>query len=132
VELPAAVRAFLEEPRFAVLATTGRDGRPQQTVMWYALRGDHIMMNTATGRLKDHNVRREPRVSMCVEDGARFVTVRGRMTIVHQGEAAQADILALARRYHPKADPERFSYFRREQRVTLMMSIDWVISSGLA
>jgi PPOX class probable F420-dependent enzyme len=129
-EIPDSVRAFLEEPRFAVLATINANGRPQQTVMWFALRDDHIMMNTAAGRLKDHNVRRDPRVSICIEDGERFVTIRGSVELNDDSDTAQADILALARRYHPGADAERFSYFRRERRETLLMSIDTVVASG--
>jgi predicted pyridoxine 5'-phosphate oxidase superfamily flavin-nucleotide-binding protein len=31
------VRDFLNERRFAVLATINKDGTPQQTVMWYEL-----------------------------------------------------------------------------------------------
>ena len=33
-------RAFLEEKRFAVLATINQDGTPQLTTMWYELQGD--------------------------------------------------------------------------------------------
>ena len=53
-------RAFLNEKRFAVLATINKDGTPQQTVMWYELQGDEIMMNTAHGRLKDRNLAARP------------------------------------------------------------------------
>jgi PPOX class probable F420-dependent enzyme len=99
--LSDAVTAFLNERRFASLATLNRDGTIQQTVMWYELRGDHVMMNTAAGRTKDGNVRRNPRVSMCVEDGYRFVTINGAATIVEDHDTTQADIYALARRYNP-------------------------------
>jgi len=54
--LSTAVRAFLQEPRFLILATSNRDGTPQQSVIWYELQGDEIMMNTARGRLKDRNL----------------------------------------------------------------------------
>jgi len=64
-ELSESVRRFLAEPRFAVLATINADGTPQQSVMWYELRDGYILMNTAAGRVKDLNVRRDPRVSVC-------------------------------------------------------------------
>ena len=48
IVLDEKVRAFLEEKRFAVLATIKRDGSPQQTVMWYELQGDQIMMCLAS------------------------------------------------------------------------------------
>jgi predicted pyridoxine 5'-phosphate oxidase superfamily flavin-nucleotide-binding protein len=50
VRLREDVRTFLEEARFAVLATVNANGSPQQTVMWYELRGDTIVMNTRRGR----------------------------------------------------------------------------------
>lgn len=61
-------QAFLAEKRFAVLATINKDGIPQLSTMWYELQGDEILMNTAAGRLKDRNLRRDPRVSICFED----------------------------------------------------------------
>lgn len=64
-------RAFLDEQRFGVLGTINPDGTIQQTVMWYLLRGDQIVMNTVRGRKKDRNVLRDRRVSICVEDGYR-------------------------------------------------------------
>ena len=51
--LTAAVRHFLETPRFAVIATINEDGSPHQTVVWYLLRGDDIVMNTASCRPDD-------------------------------------------------------------------------------
>ena len=69
VQLSEDVRTFLEEARFAVLGTVNANGSPQQTVMWYELRGDIVMMNTLRGRKKDRNLLRDPRASLCVEDG---------------------------------------------------------------
>ena len=126
---------FLEEPRFAVLATTFPDGRIQQTVMWYALRGDTIMMNTARGRIKDRNIRANPAISLCWEEGYKFLTLSGTVTeMIEDREQALNDIFALARRYNPEAtdaDIDRsFSNFRQEDRVTLIVSIDSVIANG--
>ncbi|MBF6589385.1 MAG: PPOX class F420-dependent oxidoreductase, partial [Ktedonobacterales bacterium] len=77
MRIPEHVRRFLDEPRFAVLATLSPDGTPQQTVIWYELDGDEIVMNTAEGRIKSGNLRRDPRISLCVEDGYRYVTLTG-------------------------------------------------------
>lgn len=129
--LSDAHRAFLEEPRFAVLATAMPDGRIQQSVMWYELRGDTIMMNTLAGRVKLNNVQRDPRISLCLEDGYRYLTIQGRVTdIVDDQETAQADILALARRYHPHRPDEAHSEFTKQQRETLIISIDNVVANG--
>jgi PPOX class probable F420-dependent enzyme len=90
-------RLFLDEPRFAVLATINPDGTPQQTVVWFALQADQIIMNTAKGRLKDLNLRRDARLSFCVEDGYRYLTIRGKATLDEVN--AQRDIETILNRY---------------------------------
>lgn len=128
--LTDAVRAFLDERRFAVLATINPDGSPQQTVMWYELRGDTIMMNTLEGRMKDLNIRRDPRVSVCLEDGYRYVSIHGHVEIIDDHDTSQSDIYALARRYNPDFKDGDYPVFRTQKRLTLLMSIDTVIASG--
>ena len=131
--LSGAGRAFLAEVRFATLATINPDGSIQQTVMWYELRGDHIMMNTARGRKKDLNLVRDPRVSICVEDGYRFVTVAGAAELIDDRETNQADIRALATRYHDAAHAEEMmqSVFASQQRVSILVPLTKVIENGL-
>lgn len=131
VTLSDTARAFLGERRFAVLATINKDGTPQQTVMWYELQGDEVMMNTALGRLKDHNLGRDPRISVCIEDGYRFVTLRGTVTLNHEQDVAQADIKRLAVRYDGAEQAEKSAAnFRREHRITLRMKIDGAMERG--
>jgi PPOX class probable F420-dependent enzyme len=131
VAISRAVRAFLQERRFGVLATINRDGLPQQTAMWYELQGDEIMLNTARGRLKETNLRRDPRVSLCVEDGYTYVTVAGRVRLIDDQETAQADIARLARRYEGAEDAARqIERFRTETRVTIRLAIERAIEDG--
>jgi PPOX class probable F420-dependent enzyme len=126
VQLSDDVQTFLEEPRFAVLATVNANGSPQQTVMWYELRGDTIVMNTKRGRKKDRNLVRDPRASMCIEDGFRYVTLEGSIEFVDDPATAQADIAALARRYHDAAKAEEMAreVFAPHERVTLLLHVD--------
>ena len=126
MQLRDDVRAFLEEPRFAVLATVNANGSPQQTVMWCELRGDTIVMNTRRGRKKDRNLMRDPRASLCVEDGFRYVTLEGSIEIVDDPATGQADIAALARRYHDAAKAEEMAreVFASQERVTLRLHVD--------
>ncbi|HYP41159.1 MAG TPA: PPOX class F420-dependent oxidoreductase [Chloroflexia bacterium] len=126
-ELDDKVRKFLEEKRFAVVATAGKDGMPRQTVMWYELQGDRIMMNTAVGRLKEKNLARDPRVSFCVEDEYKYVTITGRAAeLDYDTERSQADIRALAIRYHGQEKSEEMSrdLFSKQARVTFYMTIE--------
>jgi len=124
------VRRFLSETRFAVLATINADGTPQQTVMWYEVDGDEIVMNTAVGRLKNSNLRRDPRVSICVEDGYAFVTLTGRAHLIDDQPTAQADIRRLAIRYHGAEEGNRQAetQFSQQQRVTIRVPVERVVA----
>src|SRR4051794_22888556 len=98
-ELTPAVRAFLDGPRYAVIATINESGMPQLTAIWYELQGDEVLLNTAAGRLKDRNLRRDPRLCLCVVDGERYVTLYGRATLYDDQAQAHADDVHLAIRY---------------------------------
>ncbi len=132
MELRDDVRAFLDEPRFGVLGTVNANGSPQQTVMWYELRGDMVMMNTLRGRKKDRNLLLDPRASLCVEDGSRYVAIEGSIEMVEDRDTAQADIAALARRYDGSEEGERMAreVFGPQERITLLLSIDRVDVHG--
>ena len=126
------MRRFLEERRFAVVATINENGTPQQTVVWYLLRGDEIMMNTARGRVKDRNLLRDPRLSIVVEDGYRFITIRGEARLVDDQAIAQADIRELAVRYDGEEQAERQmrDQFSREVRVSIYVPLERVTGHG--
>jgi PPOX class probable F420-dependent enzyme len=125
-------RRFLEEPRFAVLATINDDRTPQQSAVWYEPQGDEIMMNTRRGRVKDRNLRRDPRCSICLEDGYRYLTIRGSVTLIDDQSIAQPDIRRLATRYHgpAKAEQQMRNQFSKEERVTIRLTIENVIAYG--
>ncbi|SRR5579875_3748614 len=129
-QLDEKARAFLSERRFAVLATHNADGSIQQTVMWYDLDGDDILMNTAAGRVKEGNLRRDPRVSVCVEDGYRFVTVSGTVQLDDDQAAAQEVIRRLALRYsdNPENIDAETEQFRKQRRVTIRLKPDRIIT----
>ena len=130
--LSADIRAFLKEKRFAVLATINTDGSPQQTIMWYELQGDEIMMNTRDGRVKAGNFRRDPRASICVEEGYRGVTIQGTVRLVEDSEVAQADIRRLAVLNHgPEAgNAMAENTFTKQRRLTIRLPIEHVIPHG--
>ena len=122
-------RAFLEEKRFAVLATINQDGTPQMTTMWYELQGDEIMMNTKVGRAKEHNLRRDQRIAICIEDEYHYLTLSGTAELIDDQPTAQADIRRLAERYH---NPEKAAQmvrdqFSNEQRMTVRLKIERVV-----
>lgn len=132
MSLDANVRRFLDEKRFAVLATINEDNTPQLTVMWYALRDDHIIMNTTLTRLKGRNLQRNPNISICVEDGYRFVSVAGVATLDDDQAISQSDIRALAIRYNGPEEGERQARetFSQQHRVSIYLPVTRVIAYG--
>ena len=118
-----AARDFLAANRFAVLATIDPDGAPHQAVVWYRLDGNELVVNSAEGRRWPANLRRDPRIHLTVEDGYRYVQVRGRVAAVIDDQAiAQADIAEMARRYHAddgdEADRLIRDRFTKQHRVS--------------
>lgn len=127
VELSERARAFLREKRFAVLGTINRDGTPQLTTMWYILENDGtVLMNTRAGRLKERNMRRDPRISICVSDGYTYVTIKGCVEMIDDQQISQRDIFRLSTRYHgeEKARRQMERQFSKEQRITLHLKAD--------
>jgi PPOX class probable F420-dependent enzyme len=130
MSLDANVRDFLNEQRFAVLATINSDGSPQLTVMWYELRDDMIVLNTTLSRVKGKNLQRDPRISICVEDDYRYVTISGVATLNDEQATAQADIRALAIRYHGQEAGARQAdeVFAGQQRVSIYLPTTHVVA----
>jgi PPOX class probable F420-dependent enzyme len=92
---------LLERPNFAHLATLLPDGSPHVTPMWIGVEEDTLTMNTAVGRVKYYNVRRDPRVAISLHDQRdpyAKVIVRGRVLEV-TAEGAVRHIHALSRKY---------------------------------
>ena len=116
---------------FATLATVSADGSPHQAVIWYLVRGDTIVINSAVGRIWPTNLLRDPRCSLAIEHGYDWVGVRGRAEAVTDQPTAQADIAAMARRYH-EDDPETAEAMIRhtfgpQQRISFGIRVDRVI-----
>src|SRR2546423_13748695 len=128
--LTEKARAFLQEQRFAVLATLNKDGSPQLTTMWYLLEEDTIIMNTKAGRIKALNMKRDPRISICVEDGYTFVTISGIVEMNENQDTAHHDIYRLAVRYHGEeaAKQQLEEKFSKEHRITLHLKGEKIIA----
>jgi PPOX class probable F420-dependent enzyme len=126
--LPDHVRAFLAEPRYATVATTDRNGAPRQAVIWYLLDGDTIVINSLDGRLWPTNLRRNPHISVAVTAAEReeWVGITGTVEIVDDQDQAQADIAAMARRYHTRnpaaAEDLIKNRFRPQRRVSFRVT----------
>src|SRR5215467_3874167 len=96
--IPEKYRDLFSKRAFANLGTLMPDGRPQVTPVWCDLEGDYVVFNSAKGRQKDKNVRRDPRVALSIvdpENPYRYLEIRGRVVeITEQGADAHIDKLA--------------------------------------
>lgn len=128
IKLSEGVRKLLEGPNFGHLATLMADGSPQVSPVWVDYDGTHILVNTAEGRAKPRNVRRDPRVAVSIADQQNpysSATIRGRVVeITHEG--ADAHIDKLAKKYMGQ---DRYPYRApAEQRVIFKIEPDHVTS----
>lgn len=100
-ELSERERGVLQKQAFVHLSTLDAGGAPHGSVVWVNVDGDTILINTAEGRSKVDNVRKDPRVSVSVADPDNpydSVSVTGTVTeITHDG--ADAHIDAMAKKY---------------------------------
>ena len=101
-ELSEKARKLFEDPNFLFVATINPDGSPQVTPVWTELDNGHITFNTAVGRVKERNMRRDPRVGLSItarDDPMNKVDVAGRVVDFVEGDEAYAQIDDLAEKY---------------------------------
>jgi PPOX class probable F420-dependent enzyme len=126
VTMSSAVRAFLEEPRMCVMATIYRDGSPQLTVMWYVVEGDTVILNTTRGLVKERNLRRDPRMAVCIEDGGRYVTLYGRAEIVEDRAVQEEEVNRMGIRYRGEEGKDHWQRIAHQDRLGIHMRIERV------
>ena len=108
-ELSEAVRDLIDETNMASLATIMSDGSPHVSTMWVARRDNTVIMNTADGRVKTNNMRRDPRVSVSIyreSSPYQSVHIRGRVTVLAE-EGGEQGIDDLSNKYLGKDYPWR-------------------------
>ena len=87
-----------------MVGTSMADGSPQVTPVWCDFDNGHIRINSAKGRTKDRNLRRDPSISLCVDGGrddTRYVIVYGTTSLIEPGADGQEELRrAIIRKYH--------------------------------
>ena len=134
IAIPDDIRTFIDDTRFATIATTDADGAPRQAVIWYTVDGDEIVLNSKVGRRWPSNLVRDPRIAFSVvdaTDGYQWIGLTGRVTVVEDQATAQADIAGMARRYHAddpgKAERLIRDRFEQQTRISFRMGVYTVI-----
>src|SRR5216684_866974 len=69
--IPESHADLLEKQAFGNLGTLMKDGSPQVTPVWVDYDGKFVRFNSAKGRVKDKNIRRDPRVSISLQEARR-------------------------------------------------------------
>ena len=101
LEITEAQAAYLREHQLGVLATSRKDGSPQQSMITYLYDGEHVLISVTKDRAKYHNIRRQPRVSLLVPDGREQVIVSGTAELL---DGRERDRYIMAIREH-QGDP---------------------------
>jgi PPOX class probable F420-dependent enzyme len=127
---PEKYRDLFQKKAFGSLSTIMPDGSPQTTPVWVDYQDGDLWVNSALGRQKDKNLRRDPRVAVAIIDPDnpyRYVEVRGRVReITQQGADAHIDKMAykyLGKDKYPFRAPG-------EQRVLYKIAIEKAHASG--
>jgi PPOX class probable F420-dependent enzyme len=99
--IPESFKDLFNKVAFAHLATVMADGRPQVTPVWFSFDGTHFWVNSAKGRLKDKNMRRNKYVALSIQDPDnpyRYLAIQGEVAEITEN-GADAHIDALAKHY---------------------------------
>ncbi|MSP40901.1 MAG: PPOX class F420-dependent oxidoreductase [Deltaproteobacteria bacterium] len=100
-KIPENFVELFSKKSFAHLATTMADGSPQVTPVWIDFDGTDVLVNSATGRVKDRNLRRDKRVALSIldpDDPYRYISILGEVVEITQA-GANEHIDKLAKKY---------------------------------
>lgn len=122
-------RALLRGKNFAHFVTLNADGSPHAAPLWIDVDDEGlILVNTAKGRRKDRNVRRDPRVALSIsphDDPYSWVSVQGTVVDIEEGDRPLAHIGELSMRY----DDEPWEPVEGQVRVIYRIRPDVVVHS---
>ncbi len=117
VSLTDQAKKVIDGKNFANVATLMRDGSPQVTPVWIDRDGELVLFNTAEGRVKHWNLRRDPHVALSIYDQNNpyeHVTIRGRVVeMTNTGADEHIDRLSL------KYTGRKFTHRPGEKRVII-------------
>ena len=105
-----------EKKAFAHLALALRDGNPHVTPVWFDYDGNHVIVNSALGRVKDKVLRRSRVVALAISDPDnpyRYIQIRGKVVEITQ-QGAREMIDHLSQKYTNKP----YQWYEGETRVT--------------
>ena len=97
IKLSKSARKVLQDKAYGHVVTFDANGRPQVTMVWVDAEGDEVLFNTAEGRKKPQNLRRDSHLIISVQDRNNpqaYMAVHGTATLTEAGADAHIDKLA--------------------------------------
>ena len=128
IALPKPLRTLLEDKAYGHVVTLTAKGQPRVTMVWMDVDGDEVLFNTAEGRKKPDDLRRNPRVIVSVQDrnNSQFYAVfHGKARIAEDG--AHAHIDKLTKRF---LGVDKYPGPPTEARVIVRISVDRISGVG--
>ncbi len=125
-ELTEVDLGLLTGAEYATFVTVNPDTSPHATVTWTDAADGHVLINTAQGRVKDRNVRANPRVALTIMPGGdayAWITIIGTVVDIEVGERAERHIDDLSHRY----DGHGYRYTPGQVREILRIRPDRII-----
>ncbi|GAA2168771.1 PPOX class F420-dependent oxidoreductase [Actinomadura napierensis] len=111
-------RAFVSEgTRTGKAGVTRKDGTPHVTPVWFVLDGDDLLFTTHNESIKGRVLRRDPRLSVCVDDQTppySYVMIQAEARLVEDLDELLRWATVLGRRY---MGPERGEEFGKRNAV---------------
>jgi len=90
---------LLAQPNIAVVAVTAPDGAPHAVPTWYEYRAGEIVFHTAANSFKYRCLKRDPRITLCVDTRVapyKAVILKGRVTMEERADSARTLRMAVA------------------------------------
>lgn len=126
---------YVDRHRTAVMASLGPDGKPHVVAMWYAVIDGVIWFETKAKSQKAQNLRRDPTLSVLLEDGETYdqlrgVSMEGRGVIVEDADALWQVGVSIWERYNgPYTDEAKpLVEFMLNKRVAVRFDVERIRS----
>ena len=128
--------AFIEEQKSLQVATIGKDGMPHLTTLWFAIVDGEIAFETFTKSQKVVNLKRDPRISVLLEDGLSYnelrgVSIQGRAELHEDPDEVLPYALAVMRRNQPEIPEDKLEDAARmlaQKRTGVVLKPEKIVS----
>ena len=126
---PDQLNAFLAEPRNAILATTNKNGTPQCTPVGFYWDGEAFYISTFKETVKYKNIKRDPRISLTVDEDEHFypnlktsrsVTAKGRAEL-REEDIWELTAKIMEKSFSPDEVPATLAKLKQENRVLIVL-----------